>query len=50
MDGGGPWAEPVEPSREQRPRATQDAKTEFTGVSFLTVNEQNLPGETPWVL
>jgi len=52
MDGGGtvPWTEPVEPSREQRPRATQDAKAEFTRVSFLTVNEQSLPRETLWVL
>ena len=32
MDGGGtvPWTEPVEPSREQRPGATQEAKTECT--------------------
>jgi len=32
MDGGGtvPWTEPVEPSREQRPRATQEAKAECT--------------------
>ncbi len=47
MDGGGtvPWTEPVEPSREQRPRATQDAKAEFTRV-----NEQSLPRETLWVL
>ena len=51
MDVGGtvPWTEPVEPSREQRPRATQDAKAEFTGVSFLIVSEQSLPRETLWV-
>jgi len=32
MDGEGavPWTEPVEPSREQRPRATQEAKAEGT--------------------
>jgi|GEM_PF-1459916 len=52
MDGGGtaPWTEPVGPSREQRPRATQDAKAEFTRASFLIVNEQSLPRETLWVL
>jgi len=46
MDGGGtvPWKEPVEPSREQRPRAAQDAKAELTRV-----NEQSLPCETLWV-
>jgi len=47
MDGGGtvPWTEPVGPSREQRPRATQDAKAEFTRV-----NAQSLPRETLWLL
>ncbi len=48
MDDGGtaPWKEPVEPSREQRPRAMQGAKAEFTRVSFLLVKEQSSPRET----
>ena len=36
MDGGGtvPWTEPVEPSREQRPRVTQEAKAECTRATL----------------
>ena len=37
--------EPVESSWEQSPRATQDAKAEFTPASFLVVKDQSPPRE-----